>query len=516
MAVSYKSIAQFKSSLYDIARSAIKSRTRLSERVADLTRENQQLRATNEKQAEQISAAKRQQQELRFVTESQQKEIDELRSRKTRLPAEPVVPGHQYGPKMICLCLMLVQKLGFRASEAALQIVFDFLQIEDKVPSHDSMRTWACRVGLAVVQNHEGAGDDEIWFSDHSNQIGAEKVFSVLAIRESELPPVGQTLSRSKLRPIHVAVAKNWKTQDVREHYKALAEKRGHPKTLVTDGANELRDSADVLEKPGKKLLILRDLKHKAANIFEQLIGNSERFKEYQSKLGRTRSQIQQTELSHFTPPKQKPKARFMNLGPILKWGRMISFHLDSKDTRSRKGLTDARMEEKLGWVREFQADLHCWSQCEQVMGECLSFIGKSGVSAGIAAKMQESIESSFSDWCSVNAVAKTMSTRLFEFIESIESELAEGQRVWVLTDNLESSFGAFKQLEGQHSKSGFTGLVAAMPMLLTDLTPELVRESLESVSVKQMRTWVKANLGETLASKRNLAHAEYRKSLTG
>ena len=97
-----------------------------------------------------------------------------------------------------------------------------------------------------------------------------------------------------------------------------------------------------------------------------------------------------------------------------------------------------------------------------------------------------------------------------------IEAELKSGQRVWVLTDNLESSFGAFKQLEGQHSKSGFTGLVAAMPMLLTELNPELVREALISIPVSKMKDWVRENLGRTLASKRNQAYAEFAHALLG
>jgi len=200
------------------------------------------------------------------------------------------------------------------------------------------MRTWACRVGVAIIQRPSEPVDDEFWFADHSNQMGAEKVFSILALRQSELPPVGKTLSRSQWKPIHLAVQKDWKTEDVREHYRKVAQKRGKPRGLITDGACELRDSADVLQKPREKLLLIRDMKHKAANIFEQLIGKDDRFKEYQSQLGKTRSQIQQTELSHLTSPKQKPKARFMNLGPILRWGRMVSYHLSHPHSETRHG----------------------------------------------------------------------------------------------------------------------------------------------------------------------------------
>ena len=91
------------------------------------------------------------------------------------------------------------------------------------------------------------------------------------------------------------------------------------------------------------------------------------------------------------------------------------------------------------------------------------------------------------------------------------ESELliAKGDRAWLSTENLESFFGRFKGLEGQHSKGGFTSLIAAMPALTIDWTPELVRESLSSVSVKQMNEWVCENLGTTMTSKRATAYKE-------
>lgn len=53
-----------------------------------------------------------------------------------------------------------------------------------------------------------------------------------------------------------------------------------------------------------------------ATNVLEKLIGKDERFQSYLSQLGQTRNHVQQTELGHFTPASQKPKARFMNLGP--------------------------------------------------------------------------------------------------------------------------------------------------------------------------------------------------------
>ena len=63
--------------------------------------------------------------------------------------------------------------------------------------------------------------------------------------------------------------------------------------------------------------------KHYAANVFKSLVGNSKRFKEFSSRIGTTRSAIQQTELAHLTPLSSKQKARFMNLASTLKWANM-------------------------------------------------------------------------------------------------------------------------------------------------------------------------------------------------
>ena len=77
-------------------------------------------------------------------------------------------------------------------------------------------------------------------------------------------------------------------------------------------------------------------------------------------------------------------------------------------------------------------------------------------------------------------------------------------------TEILESSFGLFKQFERQHSKGGFTSLLAAFGSLLSPSTPETIRLDFARVSVKQMRSWVTENLGATLAWKRQIAYQEF------
>jgi hypothetical protein len=445
----------------------------------------------------------------------EQSENQRLREQPLKMPSDLPVKGHSYGPKMIALCLQLVQRVGFRASEAVLKIVFKFFKLTNKIPSHDAMRSWSSRVGIALLeQDHtidSQPDDDWIWMSDHSNQIGTEKILVILGIRVCDLPPLGQTLARNKLKVLAVVPGKEWKQDDVRREYQKLAERMGSPRFLITDGATELFESADVLEKEGKMPVVLRDFKHFAANTFEKLIGKSDRFTSYLSQCGRTRSQVQQTELGHFGPPSQKPKARFMNLGPVLRWGQMVSHHLSDPHSQSRQQITAARMNEKLGWVRGYRQDLACWNRCETVMELSLEFINTTGLHSGSADELRQLLDQQFRAWSEVCETSRTMAATLVKFVREQASHLEDGERAWLSTENLESCFGAFKCLEGQHSKGGFTSLIAALPMLLSEVTPERVRESLKVVSVAHLKEWVNKNLGKTLCRKRNQAYKEFR-----
>ena len=366
------------------------------------------------------------------------------------------------------------------------------------------------RVGIAQLESVDRDDEDWIWLADHSNQIGQEKILQIIGIRAKDLPPVGETLPRDKMVVLATIPGTNWTRDDVRREYKQLAERIGPPKHLVTDGAVELIESANILETEGKTPVLLRDMKHYAANVFEQLIGKNECFQEYLSKLGRTRSAVQQTELSHFTPPPQKNKARFMNLGPLLRWGQMVSYHLSHCHSKSRQGITAERMNEKLGWVRGFRTALNAWTRCQKVMQVSLRFINRHGIYRGASEKLKRELDdlrATYPDDCEIST---KMSERLIAFVKESESKLSAGDRAWLSTENLESYFAQYKRREGQHSKGGFTSLIASMPMMLTHWTPEKVRTSLTAVSVQEMQQWVEHNLGITLTSKRATAYKEF------
>ena len=138
------------------------------------------------------------------------------------------------------------------------------------------------------------------------------------------------------------------------------------------------------------------------------------------------------------------------------------------------------------------------------MVSAAVTFVNEQGLFRGAADRLAEILAS-----LTMCETSRTVAERLLEFLRDHELKLTDDQRLPLSTEILESCFGLFKQLERQHSKGGFTSLLAAFGALLKPATADSVRQDFARVSVTQLRTWVSDNLGTTLASKRQTAYAE-------
>lgn len=481
-----------------------RSREAQAQRAEKFKQEIEELCDQNRQQQARLQQAKDEADALKEHVRELQVKIQTRENQPVCLPIDPVLPDHGYGPKMIALCLNLAQNVGLRGAESALKIFPDCHGITDSVPCWTTIRTWMQRVGVAAIDVPLEAADDWVWLADHSCQIGSDKVLVVLAVRALKMPPPGTALKHEDLHVLIVQPGTHWKIEDMAKAYKELAEKYGAPMALVVDGASELREGAEVLKKQRPEMIVLYDFKHRAANILKAIVGKDEQFTKFNSLVGSTRSAIQQTELAHLTPPGSKPKSRFMNLAAILNWAAMIVWLLDHPDAQGRIGITDERFTEKLGWVREFSEDMAIWNECQDVVSAGVTFINEQGLFHGATEELQECMsDTSFS-------ASTEVKRRLLEFVQESEELLSAGRRLPISTEILESSFGLYKRLERQHSKAGFTSLLAAFGSLLRPTTPQTIKRDFARVSVKQMRAWVIKNLGSTLTSKRQIAYNEF------
>lgn len=504
----HEAVREFKSPLHVVAAFLLRSRETQLAKVSQLRQQVDELQSQAEQQQEQL--------------QQQQEEIDRLTKRaieaetqrdqakqSVNLPEDPPIGTHGYGAHMISLAVNLARSVGFRGAVRTLQVFFQWLDVDRAIPGRTSIRNWFQRLGIDEMNQPLDSSESLVMMVDHSSQIGTEKVMLVLGVNAAAMPEPGRALTHGNVRVLEVKPGESWKTADMEKEYEALAERYGSPRAVLADGATELREGAKCLKNQREDTIVLRDFKHYAANVVKSLIGNSERFKEVGGKIGSTRSAIQQTELAHLTPPGPKQKARFMNLSRTLAWLSLILWLLRNPEAKAREGISEERMQEKLVWVEEYASEIAIWHECQDVVSASVTFINEQGLFRGASTQLQAIIGDELQ-----HSTSQELARRLIDFVAESEALLREGERLPMSTEILESSFGLYKQLERQHSKSGFTSLLACLPALLKPTTPESVKSAFARTSAKDVTAWTKQHFGSTVTSRRHAAYAEHKSAL--
>ena len=251
------------------------------------------------------------------------------------------------------------------------------------------------------------------------------------------------------------------------------------------------------------------DASHKAACLLKARLEHDEQWKAFTAKVGQTKCTTQQTEWAFLIPPSQRIKARYMNLSPLIAWGINTLAILDNPRPEVLKYGTKERLEEKLGWLRQFREPLTTWSEMEQTIDAVLNFVRTQGLYRKAGKDLQKSLRK-----LPVGASAAQLRDDLTKFVDDQARQLKTGERIPGTSEVIESSFGKFKTVERDHARGGFTGLLLALAACVAERTQEVVHESLHKTRTRDVLTWIKTKLGDTVGSKRRIAYQAARAAL--
>jgi hypothetical protein len=376
---------------------------------------------------------------------------------------------------------------------------FDF-----PVPHFTTVRSWLLRLGYHNLNRPKVQGDDWVWIVDHSNQIGQEKCLLILGVRVSCLPPPGEQfpLRLAQMEPIELEPVVVSDRETVYRQLKANAAKTGIPRAIISDHGCDLAGGIEFFREDHPEVLDIYDITHKAACLLKARLERDEKWQSFATQAGRTKCRIQQTEWSFLVPPASRLKARYMNLGELIGWGKKTLALLDDPGPELLRHGTAERLHEKLGWLKEYRTALIRWSEMEQVIDVAVDFVRTEGLHCGAEKALQRRLRA-----LRVGPDATDLGRHLAEFVAAQSHRLRRGERVPGSSEVIESCFGKFKTLEREQSKGGFTSLVLALAACVSERTQEVVHEALQSSRTQQMRDWIKTKLGETLGSKRRLAY---------
>ncbi len=345
--------------------------------------------------------------------------------------------------------------------------------------------------------------EDWAWLVDHSVQIGQEKCLVILGIPLKELPERGECLKHSDLDLVALVPRKSWTRQEVDEALEAASQRTGVPRVIVDDHGVDIAGGVSFFQERHPETVEIYDTKHKAACSLKSRLEKNARWQEFQQRIAQTRCAIQQTEMSFLVPPAPKPKARFMNLAPTLQWAENVLAVLRQPPTVVNEQVSTERLEEKLGWLKEFEADVAEWAEWQQVVNVTVEFVNRQGIYRGVARQLRTELRP-HREYSS----SRSLAGELLAFAVKQARRARPGERFPGSTEVLESCFGRFKQIEKQQARGGFTSLVLGFGALLAETTTQAIENAMRQSPTKAVIAWCTEHLGTTLFSRRRQAFA--------
>jgi hypothetical protein len=275
----------------------------------------------------------------------------------------------------------------------------------------------------------------------------------------------------------------------------------GRPRAIVSDHGADLRGGLRLLYEGsglGRQTLDVWDVKHRCALALKYRLEDNVRWAEFLSLIGKTRNSTKQTEWAFLSPPVQRSKSRYLNLGEMLRWAIRTKWLIEHKPKALLEHGDPDRLQEKMGWLLDFSPELALWRQWYQVAARTEEVVRVGGLYLGVQEQLRHRLAS-----VAKEATSKDMASELVAFVAEQSQELRPGERIPGSTQVLESCFGTLKALEKEQSRSGFTGLVLGLGALVGKVTKEVVRQALASTPIKAVRRWCDENIGASLQRKR-------------
>ena len=399
------------------------------------------------------------------------------------------------------LSLILSSATSIRGSERAIKIFYSCYRLDEPGAAYSTARVWLLRLGYYKLTREKEVAKDWVWIVDHTVQIGEEKTVLIVGLRLSCLPAVGQPLRHEDVEPITLEPVKESTGEVVYHQLKEAAKKTGVPKEIISDHGPDLSKGIELFCQEHPQTCAVYDIKHKTAALLKRELDQEPKWKAFIGQASQTKVSIQQTALAWLAPPNQRSKARYMNVGELIEWGKKVLEYGESptkEPDREPPGGDRQKRLEKVGWLWEYRKELGEWDQIMELVTTTEKFVREKGLYRGSHEWLEKELQMEVATETTVR-----VKEELVRFVKEESEKAKEGERLLGSSEVIESVFGKFKRLEGTHAKSGITGLLLAVGAMVSETSLKIVKQALESTKTKHVLEWCREKLGKTVQAKK-------------
>jgi len=373
-------------------------------------------------------------------------------------------------------------------------------------------------------------------------------------------------LQHNKVEVLSMTVLKKINGDVVNDELEAVSERVGVPKQIIADHGSDIKKGIEIYQQKHVDTIYTYDITHQMALLLKHHLEDDERYQLFVHECSTTTKLLQQTALNFLKPPTARAKARWLNVAAHVQWAQQILLYqaagdfsaidstfvfdsktyrllLDSLDYDICKQLTTLLdvnfiyknrasfictvcdcigeeafekygvviceaadrgrryFEEKLGWLTKFKSDVVIYSE----MIELVHNVQKQVKQKGLSRTSKLDFENSTKDKV-LTARAYELRKQIMDYLTQEGEKVPDGQIFLGTSDVIESIFGKYKQYAAKKPLKEIGKTILTIPLLVTKITSQLVKEALESVSTMDLKKWADELFGPSALSKRKSA----------
>jgi hypothetical protein len=386
--------------------------------------------------------------------------------------------------------------LSFRASSKVLRaLLLIGPRLLSWVPHFTTSIGWALRLGLHCLQQAQRPLDVPwVCVADFTIQIGCKKALIVLRVPLSAVSQ-GKALTLKQVEVIGLRLGETWNGARVNTVLLSLFERCGWPSHVVSDCGSDIKKGiVDTLLEAPKRASWISDVSHVVANVLKHYYTKLSLFQQFQRLCTRMRQRLQQTKFAFLLPPKARAKGRFLSASRQAEWGLQTLAYLEAKEREASPEVS--ALAQALRGLKSFKLFLMTFVRNTTLLNQVLKIVKTQGLSTESIHACQETLGA-----LPVRSpIRKEISHYLQHYVPVVESS---DSPLLGSSDVVESLIGKAKQRLEANGRSELNKSILLIPCMCGELTQDLVAEALTAVRAQDVTTWVSANVGETMQSKR-------------
>lgn len=362
-------------------------------------------------------------------------------------------------------------------------------------PSRTTIKRWLQKVGYYKLKRQKTKADDWIVIIDASIQMGDQKCLLFIGIQESKLPK-NRALKVDDMVLLGLRVVSSLNSKLITEELKKTASSIGTIKCICSDQGSDMVRGIKDFQMISPKTKHVCDTAHYVANALKAILEKNEAWKKFRESTTQSRRKMQNSKISGALPPSPRTKARFMNVDSLIEWASDMLILLDKGVSSPEINIEE--LKRYLEWLPNYRTEIHYWNRLVSVGATARQLVREQGMHYDIDYHFEQAVSG-----ISLGARELPYVDKITSFLSIQSREMQIGERYVGSTEIIETFFGKLKYTEGEQTAFGFTSLVLAAMACIGPTNFEIVKESITSVTEKEINSWTKEEIGESVQSQR-------------